>query len=189
MTKIILLFFLLIGCSNTTTETIKVEETIPFEETVQDDFDLPLGESLVLEEGQNGLKEITYEVIYQGETEVSRKEISEVIVREPKTQIIASGKMEEIEIFEPTQEQIEHIQAWSQISLGTLGYEDDTSAQPEDWTIETQEFEDYIAWTVTTNSDLYNEVVWVFHWTGEESDDSFLRYLSLNGEEIINKLD
>ena len=97
--------------------------------------------------------------------------------------------MEEIEIFEPTQEQIEHIQAWSQISLGTLGYEDDTSAQLKDWTIETQEFEDYIAWTVTTNSDLYNEVVWVFHWTGEESDDSFLRYLSLNGEEIINKLD
>ena len=66
-----------------------VQETIPYETITKDVSD---GESnkrdTVIQEGENGLKEITYKVKYQNDVEIERKEISSTIIKEPVDKII-----------------------------------------------------------------------------------------------------
>ena len=65
------------------------QEEIPFE-TVKKDISngAKSTKNKVLQEGKNGLKEITYKVKYQNETEIERIKISEKVIKEPVDKIV-----------------------------------------------------------------------------------------------------
>lgn len=74
----------------TITEKIVVEQVeIPFETITKD---ISNGSSdtqnRVLQEGKNGLKEITYKVKYKDDIEIEKTEISSVVIKEPVNKII-----------------------------------------------------------------------------------------------------
>lgn len=80
----------ILGAYVTVTEKIIVEqEEIPFE-TITKDVSNSDTETTdrVVQEGQNGLKNVTYKVRYQNEEEIDRAFISEEIVKEPVDKII-----------------------------------------------------------------------------------------------------
>lgn len=80
----------ILGKYVTITEKIIVEQVeIPFE-TVTKDVSKEGAETTdrVLQNGQNGLKEIKYRVKYQDEIEISRNIISETVIKEPIEKII-----------------------------------------------------------------------------------------------------
>ncbi len=68
-----------------------VKETveIPFE-TITKEVSSTTGEKTnkVIQEGQNGIKEITYKVKYQNDVEIERTQISETVVQEPVNKIV-----------------------------------------------------------------------------------------------------
>lgn len=66
-------------------------ETVPFETEYVEDSDLPEGETVVLSEGSEGTKEITYSVTYRDGEEASREVMGEDITVEPKNRVIAKG--------------------------------------------------------------------------------------------------
>ena len=71
-------------------EKIVVEqEEIPFE-TITKDVSTGTGnkENKVLQEGKNGIKEITYKVKYQKDIEIEKTKISENIIQEPVNKVI-----------------------------------------------------------------------------------------------------
>lgn len=72
------------------TEKIVTEQVeIPFETVTKDVSDGARDkQNKVLQEGKNGLKEITYNIKYQKEEEIERKEISSKIIKEPVDKII-----------------------------------------------------------------------------------------------------
>lgn len=74
----------------TTTEEV-VTESIAFESSTIDDATLPAGESVVSVPGVAGVKTYTYRVTWEGNTEVDRELISEVITTPPTTEITANG--------------------------------------------------------------------------------------------------
>ena len=80
----------ILGTYVNVTEKIVVEQVeIPFE-TVTKDVSQSGTETVdkVLQEGENGLKEIQYKVRYENDVEVSREVISETVVKEPVDKII-----------------------------------------------------------------------------------------------------
>jgi 3D (Asp-Asp-Asp) domain-containing protein len=80
----------LLGKYVTVTEKIIVEQIeIPYE-TITKDISASGTETKdkVLQEGENGLKEIKYKVKYQDDVEVERTQISETIIKEPVDKII-----------------------------------------------------------------------------------------------------
>ena len=80
----------ILGNYVTVRETIIVEqEEIPFE-TITKDVSQSGSETIdkVLQQGENGLKEIKYKVRYENEVEVSRTVIEETILKEPVDKII-----------------------------------------------------------------------------------------------------
>jgi len=72
-----------------TEKIVTVQEEIPFE-TVTKDVASASGtkQEKVIQEGQNGIKEVTYKIKYQGETEIEKKEIASNIIKEPVNKII-----------------------------------------------------------------------------------------------------
>ena len=70
-----------------------VQEEIPYETVTKDVSD---GDSnkkdTVVQEGKNGLKEITYKVKYQNDVEIERTEISSTIITEPVDKIVEVRK-------------------------------------------------------------------------------------------------
>ena len=75
-------------------EVVKEEtkkEEIPFDvqETYSDQ--MAAGESMITQEGQNGEKEVTYEVTYVDGKEVNREVLDETVTKEPVAQIITYG--------------------------------------------------------------------------------------------------
>ena len=74
----------------TITEKIVVEQVeIPFETVTKDVSNGSENtENKVIQEGKNGLKEITYKIKYKNDVEIEKTEISSVIVREPVNKII-----------------------------------------------------------------------------------------------------
>lgn len=68
-----------------------VKETveIPFE-TITKEVSTTTGEKTnkVVQEGQNGIKEITYKIKYQNDVEIERTQISETVVQEPVDKIV-----------------------------------------------------------------------------------------------------
>lgn len=80
----------ILGDYVTVTEKVITEQVeIPFE-TVTKDISQSGTETTdsVLQEGQNGLKEIKYKVKYQNDVEVERKVLSETVIKEPVDKII-----------------------------------------------------------------------------------------------------
>ena len=74
----------------TVTEKIEVvQEPIPFE-TITKDVSNSSTETTdrVLQEGKEGIKEVTYKVKYQNNAEIERTKISEVVVQEPVNKVI-----------------------------------------------------------------------------------------------------
>ncbi len=71
-------------------EKIEVKkEEIPFETIKKDISDgAKSTKNMVLQEGENGIKEITYKVKYQNNTEIKRTKISEKIIKKPVDKIV-----------------------------------------------------------------------------------------------------
>lgn len=76
------------------TEKITVEQvTIPYETVTKNTAGTENDTTnKVLQQGQDGLKEITSKIKYQNEVEIERKVISEVIVKEPVNKIVQVQK-------------------------------------------------------------------------------------------------
>ena len=66
-----------------------VEESIPFETITKDISEGATStKNRILQNGEEGLKKITYKVKYQNDTEIERIQISEEIVKEPVNKIV-----------------------------------------------------------------------------------------------------
>jgi len=80
---------LLADYASITEKITTVQEEIPFE-TVTKDVSSASGtkQEKVVQQGQNGIKEVTYKIKYQGETEIEKKEIASNIIKEPVNKII-----------------------------------------------------------------------------------------------------
>lgn len=67
------------------------EETIAFKTVNKDDANLNKGSTKVSVEGENGTKEVTYEVTYINDEEESREKLKEETIKEPKDKIVLNG--------------------------------------------------------------------------------------------------
>ena len=76
------------------TEKIVVEQVeIPFETITKDASSGSTDtRNKVVQEGQNGIKEVTYKVKYQNNTEIEKTVLSEVVVKEPVNKIVQVQK-------------------------------------------------------------------------------------------------
>lgn len=83
------------------TTTDVVEESISFETRRENDPNLEKGTEEVIESGENGVKELTFEVTKENGEEVAREEISSEVVKESTDRVIAVGTKE------PVQETVE----------------------------------------------------------------------------------
>ena len=71
------------------TEKIITEQIeIPFETITKDISDGGNKQNKVIQEGQNGLKEVTYQVKYQNDVEIERIELSSTVIKEPVNKIV-----------------------------------------------------------------------------------------------------
>ena len=71
------------------TEKIVVEQIeIPFETITKEAAEEGTKQNKVVQEGQNGIKEVTYKVKYQNDTEIERIEISSKVIKEPVNKIV-----------------------------------------------------------------------------------------------------
>ena len=80
----------LLDAYSTITEKIEtVEETIPYETVTKD---VSAGSSdtknKVIQEGEDGIKRVTYKVKYQNDTEIERNKLSEEVIKEPVQKIV-----------------------------------------------------------------------------------------------------
>lgn len=82
-----------ITITNISETDIKQTETIPRQIQYQDDPSLLKGETKVISEGCDGILEITERVVYRNGEEISRTEISRVVIQEAQDKIIANGTM------------------------------------------------------------------------------------------------
>lgn len=73
-------------------QTITVDETIPFSERVNYDYDLTWGQEKITQSGQNGQKTVTYEIDMRDGVEISREYVSEIVTREAIEQIKSVGR-------------------------------------------------------------------------------------------------
>lgn len=75
--------------TKTTLQTF--EEYIPFDETVKFDDTLPETKRIITKRGKKGIRVAIYNVVTDGENEISRELISEKVIAEPSTQIVTQG--------------------------------------------------------------------------------------------------
>ena len=78
------------------TEKIVVEQvTIPYETVTKNTTNATTGTTnKVLQQGKDGLKEVTYKVKYQNEVEIEKTVISEVVITEPVDRIVQVQKVQ-----------------------------------------------------------------------------------------------
>ena len=78
------------------TEKIVVEQvTIPYETVTKNTTDSTTGTTnKVLQQGKDGLKEVTYKVKYQNDIEIEKTVISEVVITEPVDRIVQVQKVQ-----------------------------------------------------------------------------------------------
>lgn len=76
------------------TEKIIVEQVaIPFETITKDSSNgSEETKNKVLQQGEDGIKEVTYKVKYQNDAEIERKLLSEVVIKEPVSKIVQVQK-------------------------------------------------------------------------------------------------
>jgi hypothetical protein len=75
-----------------TVEEVTVIEIMPFEIEYVEDHNMYVNQSEITVEGVDGEREVVYHIIRENGVEVERKEVEEVILLEPETQIEAVGK-------------------------------------------------------------------------------------------------
>lgn len=87
--EIVTIETLLANYESITEKLVTVQEEIPFE-TITKDVATTSGskQEKVVQQGVNGLKEVTYKIRYQDETEIERKEIASTILKEPVDKIV-----------------------------------------------------------------------------------------------------
>ncbi len=78
----------------TTEEVTETVDTVEYETVEQETDELPLGESRVAQEGQDGYTEVTYLVTYHDGEEYDREETDRNVV-DPVNEIIEVGTYEE----------------------------------------------------------------------------------------------
>lgn len=80
----------LLKAYDTITEKIEiVEETIPFETVTKDVSDgASSTKNKVIQQGEDGLRRVTYKIKYQNEIEIEKTKIAEEIVKEPIERIV-----------------------------------------------------------------------------------------------------
>lgn len=88
----------------------------------------------------------------------------------------------------PSKSQLEMIQATTQIALEKNGFKNDTSHSLENWNINSMEYNDTIRWNSVTQSSNNGRIKAIFDWSGEDKDDLILKYLLVNGNEVVNDL-
>lgn len=71
--------------------TLTIEEEIPFKEERIKDYNLVPGTMEVKQLGETGMRKKMYEVLYMDGVEVSRELISDEVIREPVSKIVAIG--------------------------------------------------------------------------------------------------
>ncbi|MBQ9297542.1 MAG: G5 domain-containing protein [Clostridia bacterium] len=71
-----------------TEEIVKIQEEIPFETITKEVSGVSDGLTRIIQEGQNGLREITYKITYKDGEEIAREELSSVIIKEPVEKIV-----------------------------------------------------------------------------------------------------
>lgn len=74
--------------SNITEEIITVQEEIPFETITKDVSSGDDKTNKILQEGKNGIREVTYKVKYKEDVEIERIELSSKVIEEPVNQIV-----------------------------------------------------------------------------------------------------
>ncbi len=74
--------------SNITEEIITVEEEIPFETITKDVSKGSNTTNRVIQEGKNGIKEVTYKVKYKDKKEIERTQISSKVIKKPVNKIV-----------------------------------------------------------------------------------------------------
>ena len=80
----------LLKAYNTITEKIEVvEETIPYETVTKDvSAGASLTKNKVIQQGEDGIKQVTYKIKYQNEVEIEKTKISEITIKEPVEKIV-----------------------------------------------------------------------------------------------------
>jgi 3D (Asp-Asp-Asp) domain-containing protein len=74
--------------SNITEEIITVREEIPFETITKDVSNGSDTTNRVIQQGKNGIKEVTYKVKYKNDEEIERIELSSKVIKEPVNKIV-----------------------------------------------------------------------------------------------------
>lgn len=69
-------------------KVITIQEEIPFETITKDVSNGGTKKNKVIQNGKNGLKEVTYKIKYQNDVEIEKKELSSKIIKEPVNKII-----------------------------------------------------------------------------------------------------
>lgn len=72
-----------------------VSEDIPFGEKSVQDYKTNVGETRVISDGVTGIRNITYDVLYENGVEVKRDKLGEEIAKEPQEAVVGKG------IFDP----------------------------------------------------------------------------------------
>lgn len=75
-------------------KTIIETENIDFKTETLDDQNINKGEEKVRQDGENGVKSISYRVTYTDGIITNKEKVSEATAKEPKTKIIAKGTKE-----------------------------------------------------------------------------------------------
>jgi Tol biopolymer transport system component len=63
----------------------------PFERQTLRSLNLPEGETLLIQAGENGVQEITYREVYERNVEISNSQVKSVVIKEPIPQILMVG--------------------------------------------------------------------------------------------------
>lgn len=71
-----------------TEEIYTIQEEIPYETITKDVNGNSEGTTRIIQEGKNGLREVTYKVTYKSGEEISREELSNTIIKEPVNKIV-----------------------------------------------------------------------------------------------------
>ncbi|MBN1429801.1 MAG: G5 domain-containing protein [Anaerolineae bacterium] len=74
-----------------TEETKVSQETIPFERQTIPNDSLPMGENRLIQAGVNGIADITYRIVYEDDTEISRSEVRRDVIVAPKNEVVMVG--------------------------------------------------------------------------------------------------
>ncbi len=78
-----------------TEDIIKNRENIDFNVVEESDDELLQGDSSILQEGELGIRELTYKITYKNGEEVSRELIGEEVIKQPVDKIVSIGTKEE----------------------------------------------------------------------------------------------